>query len=67
MKRNGSPTHQDLVDELRTILPAALAAGVGFLAIDANWMDALEGFLLALAVPLGINSKGKGEETKDEK
>ena len=60
MKRNGTPTHEDMVDELRTLLPPALLVGVGFLATSSGWVQALEGFLLALAVPLGVNSGKNG-------
>ncbi len=64
-KRNGTPTHQDMVDEIRTLLIPALMVGAGFLASGESWIAALEGFLLALAVPLGMNS-GKNGGKKDE-
>lgn len=62
MKRNGKPTHEDMLEELRTLLPPAVLVFAGYMAMSGSWQESLEAFLSAIAVPLGISKKREEEK-----
>ncbi len=66
LKKNGQEVHENLLAELRTLLPLGALAGVAMLAAGEPWMSVVESFLLAIAVPLGLNSKSPSSPPKAE-